>query len=325
MGDISGEVSPITPEQDIKQMDRKKVLYFGNFKNESPTIDQDILFSLKKQTDVTTVDLREFTGEDNIKKIIDKANKCDVFLFHAFMPETDDFYLQLMLERINTLLANITCKKVLWFVDKIVGNKVKIISTLYDNLDLIFFSDETWLRRFESEKMFPLHPASPEKTYKGRFRKELACNVAMVGNLYGERTKQYEFLKKTFKDSFKFFDDKYNKDYADLCKSAKVILVPKYPFDDFFWSERIYTTLNNGGICIHPRSYGLLEEGFVDGEHYIDYYTEQDLFITLKMLLDKKSDGIRKQISTQGREFVKNHTYGHRIKEIMEKIYDGKN
>ncbi len=301
----------------------KKILYFANITSETPTIDQDVLYSLKKQAEVVTVDLKEFTGEENIKKIVDKANECDVFLFHALMPEVSDFYIQLMLERITTLLENITCKKVLWFFDKIVGSKMKIITTLLPSVDAIFLADATWLRRFECEKVFPLHPAASEKPYEGKVKDDLKCDIAMFGSLYGDRVKQYEFFKKTFGDKFKFFDDKFGQDLVDLCKSAKLIVVPQYPFDDFYWSDRIYTILANGGICIHPRAYGLTEEGFVDGIHYIDYYTEQDLFVTLKMVLDKKSDKLRKEISAQGKEFVKNITYSERIKEILTKIdYD---
>lgn len=299
-------------------MERKKVLYFGNFKGEVHSIDQDILYSLKKNSDVIAIDLREFKENEDLKIIVDKANKCDLFLFHAFVPETNELYSQLVLERFVVMLEAIKCKKVLWFLDKIVGFKMKIITTLYDSLDLIFLADETWLRRFDSDKMFSLHPAASNKVYKGKFKKELSCNIAMLGSLYGERVKQYEFLKKRFGDSFKFFDDKYERDYADVCKSAKIVIVPQFPFDDFYWSDRIYTILNNGGFCVHPRTYGLTEEGFKDGKHYVDYYSEQDLFITLKMLIEDKS--LRNGISKEGKEFIKGYTYEDRLEDIFKKL-----
>ena len=302
----------------------KKILYFGNFKNETPTIDEDVLFSLKKQAEVIPIDLREFSEDKDIKKIIDKANKCDVFLFHALIPETNDLYLQLMLERITEMLENITCKKVLWFFDKIAGSKMKIITTLLPSIDYLFVADGTWRKRFENEKLFVLHPAASEKVYNGKFKKDLECDIAILGSLYGDRFKQFEFLKAKFGDHFNYYDDKFNEDYADVCKSSKMIIVPQFPFDDFYWSERIYKTLANGGVCIHPRTYGLTEQGFVDGKHFIDYYTEQDLYVTLTMLFDKKSDKLRKEIAAQGKEFVKGHTYTNRIEEMF-KIIDKKN
>ena len=297
-----------------------KILYFGNFKNGKPTIDQEILFSLKKKAEVIAVDLREFAENEDLTKIINKANQCDLFLFHALIPETNDFYVQLMLERLTALLEGVKCKKVLWFLDKVVGTKMRIITSLLPFVDKLFMVDETWIRRFENEKIFPLHPAASEKVYKGKKKKEYECDIAMLGTLYGERVKQFEWLKEKFGDRFKYFDDKFRKDYADICKSAKTVIVPQYPSDDFFWTDRIYTILANGGLCIHPRAYGLNEEGFIDGTHYIDYYTEQDLFVTLSMLLDKQSDKLRKGIAEQGRDFVKDKTYSQRIDTILNNL-----
>lgn len=301
-----------------------KVLYFANLDSEIPTIDQDILYSLKKQAEVITFDIRKFDDE-NLQKIIDEANKCDLFLFHALIPDTNEMMLGLILERIGMVMDSIKCKKVLWFLEKIAGNKMKIVTSLMDKVDLVFVSDETWLRRFESDKIFPLHPAAPEKVLVGKFDKELECDIAFVGSIYGERLEMYEMLKKRFGERFKLFDDKFGKDYADLCKSAKIIIVPQVPFDDFFWSERIYTTLNNEGFCFHPRSQGLQDEGFIDGEHYFTYHTEQDMIVSLTMLLDKKSDELRKQVVKKGKVFIKGQTYGHRIDEIIKKVNENKN
>lgn len=301
-----------------------KVLYFGNFKSELPTIDQDILYSLKKRAEVVQVDLREFVEDKDIKRIIDLANKCDVFLFHAFIPENSDFYVQLMLERLSVMLEAITCKKVLWFLDRIVGGKMKIITALLPLLDDIYLVDETWMRRFECEKLHALHPGTSERIKRGQKKAELECDIAMIGTLYGERVKQFEWLKEKFGDKFKLFDDKYGKDFSNVCRSAKVVIVPQYPFDDFFWSDRIYNILASGGVCIHPRAYGLQEAGFIDGTHYIDYYTEQDLFVTLSMILDKKSNTLRRGIAQQGKDFVKGQTMGHRINEILQR-YENSN
>lgn len=305
------------PEQDINM----KFTYLGNFDSEVPTIDQDILYSLKKKGEVFQFDLRKFEDAD-MQKIIEKANESDMFLFHGFIPETNDMMLEMILQRVQILLDNIKCKKVLWFFDKIMGNKVKIITKLMDSVDFIFLNDDTWSRRFSSDKIFPLHHAAPEGAYirNGEYKKELACDIAFVGSMYGERLGMYEFLKKKFGDRFVLYDDKFGKNYADLCKSAKIIFVPQHPFDDFYWSERIYTTLASGGFCFHPRSYGLEEEGFVDGKHYMTYHTEQDMFVALSMLLDKKSDKTREDIAKEGKKFVKGITYSQRLDEIIKHL-----
>ena len=297
-----------------------KILYFANLKNETPTIDQDILYSLKKQHDVVSIDLREFVEDKDVGKIIMKANECDVFLFHALIPETNDLYIQLMLERIVEMLEGMTCKKVLWFLDKVAGSKMKIITNLLPSVDYLFVADGTWKKRFDHEKLFVLHPAASEKLKRGIVKEDLKCDIAMMGSLYGERFKQFEFLKNKFGDKFNYYDDKFGKDFSNACRSAKMVIVPQYPFDDFYWSERVYNIMASGGLCIHPRTYGLQEEGLVDGEHFVDYYTEQDLFVTLTMLLDKKSDKVRKAISEMGRLWATQHTYSERLKEMFNII-----
>lgn len=299
-----------------------KWTYFGNFKSNIPAIDRDILFSLEKKGKVKTFDIVDTIkfDEEQILKIAEESNKGDVFLFHGFIPMQDEMLLGLVLERFNVLLSQIKCKRVMWMMDKVMGKEVKIIMTLEKNLDAIFVTDETWLRRFDSDKIFPLHPAASENVYIGNKTDELTCDIAFAGSLYGERVGMYESLKRKFGDRFRVYDDKFGQSYADLCKSARIIFVPQIPFDDFFWSDRIYTILQNGGFCLHPRTYGLQEEGFVDGRHYMTYHTEQDMFVTARMLLDQSSDKLIEGISKEGKEFVKEHTYSKRIDEMLTKI-----
>jgi len=183
----------------------------------------------------------------------------------------------------------------------------------------LFVNDDTWLRRFESDKIFPLHLGCSDKFEKGKFDPELECDIAFIGSLYGERLKMYEELKNRFGERFKLFDDQYGKNFYNLCKSAKVIVAPQFPFDDFFWSDRIYKVLSGGGVLVHPRTYGLEEEGFKEGYHYFTYYGEPELFTTISMLL--KDNLIRKGLSKMGQEFVMdNFKYSDRIKEIIKKF-----
>jgi hypothetical protein len=296
-----------------------KITYFANVKDTfRPTIDQEILKSLKKIADVSFFDIKKF----EMKDLLDAANKSDIFLFHGQIVAPDDITQMMMLERITVILDAIKspCKKVMWFIEKVWANRGVTVDRLLPALDLVFFTDETFVRRMKEEKIFPLHPAAPHKFLKGKFNKDLSCDIAYVGNLYGTRINEYEFLKDKFGEGVKFFDNRFGQDLADLCVSAKVIVVPNFPFDDFCWSDRIYTILAYGGLPFHPRTYGLTEEGFIDGIHYVDYQTEQDFVAGLAVLVDKGADKMRKGIIKQGQLFVKHITYDQRIKKIIDKI-----
>ena len=294
-----------------------KIIYWCNVENTpKPTIDQDILIALRKVAEVKFFDIKQF----DMEKLIKESESADLFLSHGQVPSSDDVTSMLMVERIQVVLQSIKCKKVLWFMEKVWLNKGNIIEKLLPDVDRAYFTDETWVRKMK-EYIYSLHPAAPQPLI-GTYKPELACDIAYVGQLYSMRVKEYEFLKEHFGDGVKFFDNKFGQDLADLCASAKIIVAPRFPFDNFFWSDRIYTVLSYGGLMVHQRTYGLQKEGFIDGQHYFDYEKDQDFIVLLNSLLDKDSDEMRKAISENGQEFVKKHTYVERVKQIINENKD---
>jgi hypothetical protein len=293
-----------------------KIVYICDPQNERLP-DKEILYSLKKKGEVTVLDVRKIDLKKSIKVVLN----CDMVLFHGEMGNFDRATYLFVLDRLRVLLEGTKAKKVLWMMDKIWGQRFDLLLYFHDVVDYIFVNDDTWLRRFQSEKVFPLHSAASEKIIKGKFRKELACDVAFIGEITPERQNELKFLKDKFGGRLKVFNNKFGKNLADLCKSAKVIVCPRNPFDDFFWSDRIYKILSYGGICVHPRTQGLRDQGFLEGKHYFDYYQEQELFVTVGALFDKGADKVTKQIRKMGQEFVmQNHTYSQRISELLNKI-----
>jgi hypothetical protein len=292
-----------------------KILYLCNLKDNNVP-DKDILFSLKKRGEVKVHDSKMM----DMKKIGKDAAEADLFLFHADIGNEDIGMQFLILERMKLILQMCTGKKVLWYLDKIVGNKVNIMIDLYSQVDYIFVNDETWVKRFVSDKMFPLHCGAPEKSMAGKLVPELLCDIALIGNVYGERENEISFIKERFGSRVKIFTDKFGKDFANVVKSAKVVLDYSYPFDDFYWSDRIYKVSACGGVFITQRTQGLTDEGFEDGKHYFNYFKEAEVVALLETLLDKRGAKIRKQISAEAKAFVKSKTYGHRLDIILNKI-----
>lgn len=297
-----------------------KITYFANVNDtHRPTMDQEILVSLKRVADVSVFDIKKF----DMKDLLETANKSDIFLFHGQVVAPDEITQLMMLERITVILDAIKppCKKVMWFIEKVWINRGITVDRLLPGVDVAFFTDETFARRMKEPNIFALHPAAPNKWFKGVFKKDLSCDIAYVGHLYGSRMNEYEFLKDKFGDSVKFFDNKFGQDLADVCVSAKVMVVPNFPFDDFCWSDRIYTYLAYGGMPFHPRAYGLKEEGFLDGKHYVDFQTEQDFVAGITMMIDKGSDKFRKEIIKNGQKLIKSFcTYDARVAELIAKV-----
>lgn len=292
----------------------KKITYFGNIKDcYPPTIDKQILKELKKVGEVKFFDIKKF----NMKNLIEEANKSDLFLFHGTFEVPDEITFMLMIERIQVILQNIKCKKVLWLLDKVWTDYARLLVGILPYVDKAFLSDGTWIKRFDVEDIYHLPPAGVK--YKGKKKKEYECDIAFIGKIYGHRKEVYEYLKNNFSTKFKVFNNCFEKELASLCKSAKIIVAPDFPFDDFFWSDRIYNVLANGGFLFHPRSYGLIEQGFIEGEHFVPYENERDIPKLANLFLKFKKE--RNRIAKKGQEFVlKNHTYDKRIKEILCQI-----
>jgi hypothetical protein len=294
-------------------MEIKKIVYLGDFTNEVVP-DKNILKSLQKRFEVKKIDVRKF----NLKRSIRDIMGCDLFLFHGQMGNFDKATYYYVLGNLKLLLEGTSAKKVLWMFDKIWFDKFGLLLEFEPIVDKVLVSDGTWMKRFDADKIHTLHPAAPDKPFKGKFRKEFACDIAYFGTVYGDRERELDFIKKIFGSRVKVFNNKFGKDFADLCKSAKIVMIPRYPFDDFFWSDRIYNVLACGGFPVCQRSYGLDEQGLVEGKHYMAYNSEPELVTTLKMMLDKSQNKSRKLMAEQGQRFVmKNHTYNHRIDEIL--------
>lgn len=294
-----------------------KICYWGNVKNcPKPTEDQEVLKALKEVAEVKFFDIKDF----DMEKLIEGANTSDMFLFHAQVPTADEVTQMLIVERIQLVLQSITCKKVLWFTEKVWMGKANIIERLLPYVDVSFFADETWVRRIKEANVYPLHPAAPIKSLKGKYRPDLACDIAYIGQMYGVRPREYEFLKENLGDGIKFFDNKFGQDLADLCKSAKIILTPRFPFDDFYWSDRIYRYLSSGALVVHQRTQGLKDEGFEDGKHFFEYERDQDLIALLGTLLEKGAEKTLMTVARSGKKFVKDHSYRERVKVLLSLI-----
>lgn len=302
------------------------ITYLAHLKNNKHREnDEDILYALKKLGHkVYPLDDKEF----NMKEIIDKASKSDIFLFHkGGMNEESREEHRLTLDRLQSVLSAIrekrpSCKLVFWYVDKVYKGREEWMSVIAPLVDYGFLTDETYIRRNNYTNLFPLKLASPDKLPKGKKNPIYECDIAFTGEIYEEPRKMFvSQMSKEYGDRFRVYTDVWEKDFADLCKSAKIIVAPDFPTDDFYWSNRIYQVLGAGGFMVHPRCYGLTEQGIINNAHFIGYYDWGELKDACDSFLLKKNDKIRKKIAKQGYDLTrKKHLYTHRCQELLNKI-----
>ena len=121
-------------------------------------------------------------------------------------------------------------------------------------------------------------------------------------------------------DRFKIYSPNSisEKDFADICATSKVLICPRFPSDEFYWTDDIYNVLGAGGFMIHPKLYGLDLE---DGKHYIGYSSWEEFIDAINHFVNPENDKEREQIASDGRkEVIKNCTLESRLKELISRL-----
>jgi hypothetical protein len=276
-----------------------KVIYF----NGKEKIDENIISALK-QLNHKVVEVNTFDFEE----------KGDVFLFrNSIIPATNFVEFFQKMAELQALLKRLKCKKALWFTDKIVGLGNDFIENVIPLVDKVFANDDTWIRRHDYN-ITPLHLACGKAT-EGKYRKEYDVDIAFNGLIYPPTVIWLNGLKQIYCHKFKAFNVSGN-DFADLCASAKVMVFPRFPNEDFYWDEKIYEIINAGGFIVYPRLYGMDLE---DKKHYASYDSMAEMVDAINWFLSHKSE--KELMVKQGKETVrKDFTYINRLKELFKNI-----
>jgi len=277
-----------------------KIAYFDS----REPIDEDIISALKKLNH-KVIPVNDLSFKDSV----------DLFLFRETVVSTNNlpiFFDGLI--KLGSALATLKCKKALWFTNKVLGLGNDLLETIIPQTTAAFLNDETWIRRHGYKNVFPLHLGANDLP-EGRYNKLYDADIVFNGVVYSAMASWLDDLKKIYGNRFQLFNVS-GKEYADLCASAKIIIVSKFLLDDFYWTEQIYQTLALRGFIIHPRTYGL---ELKDGEHYISYNSFVELVDAINWF--QKYAAYRDGIASEGRkEVLKNFTYKNRLKFLLSKI-----
>ena len=305
-------------------MKKLKIIYLGNFENPfSDATEKHIKYAFEMLGhEVIPINEQDFTEED-ILKIKDP----DMFLFHK-----GGTGFGFSMDKLINLLCYLTCKKVFWYFDRAIyvglpirEDRTRFVENLARYSDYGFMTDDTWIRRHKYTNLYPLMQGiGNEDVSLGKYRKEFDHDIVFTGSIYPPRDRFVELLISRYGNRFKAYNDVFGRDLYDLCASAKIIVAPMYPSDDFHWSSRIYMILGSGGFLVHPDLYGLRKH-FTEGKHFVGYTNAQELIETIDYFLDPKHEEQRKAIQMEGwKHCINNHTYLHRVKEMLDIVYGSK-
>lgn len=286
-----------------------KIIYLGDFSPYTYNSEKKINNAFKSLGhEVIQIDERDW----DLFEIVEKCKSADLFLFHKgvrFGRTPRD-----LLE----LLLRVPCKKAFWWFDPVeeFQGRAEFLQTIIPFVDYGFMTNETYIRRNNYDNLIVLRQGFEPKK-KGKKRKEYECDVAFTGSIYGSRQILVNGLKKNYGDRFKHFTSVHDQDFRDVCASAKIMIAPKFPSNDFYWSNRIYETLGAGGFLIHPKCEGLKKE-YEEYKHFVPYVDGDHLKYLIDYYLEHPKE--REQIRKAGQKYtIKNYTYKKRCQELINK------
>jgi len=304
------------------------IAYLGQFNNPfSDATEKHIKRAFEKfGHKVIAIPEDEFHQDKN--RVLQTINMegADLFFFHK-----GGWRVKVHPSELAKFLTYVTCKKAFWFFDKIADLTVETLETgqfprqswmniVLPFVDHGFVTDGTFVRRTNYPNLHLLRQGIGDVTidYEGKYRPEYDKKVAFLGRVYGSREGFIRMIKDEFGKDFEVYNNVFGTELKDFCASAKILIAPIHPADDFYWSSRIYQILGSGGFLIHPRCEGLKEE-FEDGKHYVSYKTYPELIEKIKYYLGHEDE--REAIRQAGYEqVIKNYKYSDRVKKLLETI-----
>jgi hypothetical protein len=140
-------------------------------------------------------------------------------------------------------------------------------------------------------------------------------DLVFVGQVYGYRFRELDEVACDF--DIALVQDAYGYQLSRTLSGFRVILGPRFPSVDGYWSNRIYLVLGHGGFFLAPEIEGMRDEGFLPGVHYAAL--GDDPAKDVRYWLDRPEE--RQTIARQGQQLVLDrHTMRDRVDELCQVI-----
>jgi len=321
------------PRARFKRKPIKTIAYFGNFRSTWST--ETYMANAFEAVGVEVVRLQMFP------KTIADVPPCDLFLTSYRSPVKDinracrDLFDGL--GRLGVVTAGY--HQDLFFG---VDGRDGLVSPAFSfwASDFVFTADGGNQRRFNDRGVFhyPISPAAPaEECVQGTPRPEFEADIIFVGQCdymhrqWTFRRRLLDFLSKTYGDRFQTWGPKAgnpkmirNKDLNDLYASAKIVIGDAL-YSPRYWSNRLFEVPGRGGFLLFPNVEGI-EDCFTIGKNMITFESERGGladFSEIGRQIDfwLANDDARDAVRVAAHEHVKaNHTYAHRVREMLSII-----
>lgn len=174
-----------------------------------------------------------------------------------------------------------------------------------------------WMPPAMSDKDFGRAVVPPRSIYKKRY--------VFVGTnsrgIHGDhRSLLLAWCKKQYRGAFQAYGS-HNKVYGDnlsqLYSAARVVFGDSAP-SDYYWSDRVPTTMGRGGVLAYPNTPGLEEQGYNDSNMILyDRYEFAELSGAIANMSDADFANMRESALAVTEE---RHMWRHRLLQIKKEV-----
>ncbi|QKY78572.1 glycosyltransferase [Streptomyces phage Dryad] len=156
---------------------------------------------------------------------------------------------------------------------------------------------------------------------RNRFKKRYVFVGSNSRGVHGEhRTEMLKWATKTYAGGFQRYgahNKIYGVELSQLYASARIVIGDSAP-SDYYWSDRIPTTMGRGGVLAYPRTVGLEENGYNDGNMVLfDRFEFDELKEKIDSLSNDDIANMREAALTVTEE---RHMWRHRLLQIKEEV-----
>lgn len=154
-----------------------------------------------------------------------------------------------------------------------------------------------------------------------RFKKRYVFVGSNSRGIHGDhRTMLLKWASRRYAGGFQRYgahNKIYGEDLSQLYAAARVVIGDSAPAD-YYWSDRIPTTMGRGGVLAYPRTIGLEEHGYNDSNMILfDRYDFDSLGEKIDSLSNSDIADMREAALTVTAE---RHMWRHRLLQIKEEV-----
>jgi len=156
---------------------------------------------------------------------------------------------------------------------------------------------------------------------RNRFKKRYVFVGSNSRGIHGaHRQELLQWARKEYGKGFQRYgahNKIYGHDLSQLYASARIVIGDSAPAD-YYWSDRIPTTMGRGGVLAYPNTPGLAEQGYNDTNMVLfDRFDFENLALKIQALSNDDIKSMREAALTVTEE---RHMWRHRLLQIKEEV-----